>query len=171
MIPDPLCREHSNNDARFPCAIVLPTGNSPSIPPAHLPYGNYGYACEVDIWDVRQRRLRALVDKYGSQSALAKIIGREANYISRLLSRGKNRKMLQETLARDIEKTLDLPALWLDREDGAVAPASTWPFKFPRSQYERLSPRDRDKIEAAILIMMSLCEGSGLDRATKKRAA
>jgi hypothetical protein len=117
--------------------------------------------------------LRQLVKTHGTQSALAKRIGRAADYISRLLTKGKHRKRLEENLAREIEKSLGLPPLWLDQADNAsIEPGpGSWPFSFPRARFDQLSPRDREKIEAAVEIMVSLCEVDRGERTTKRRAA
>lgn len=97
---------------------TLPVGNQKSIPEGHLPFG---IDCEHplmggDKYDVRQAKLRELLTtKFdGSQRALADAIQREASYISRVLSTGKNRKNIAEDLAREIERKLVLPELYLD---------------------------------------------------------
>lgn len=127
------------------------------------------------IEDVRQRRLRDLLQqKYKTKAALAEALGVAPSYISRLLSPEKNRKRLKEDLARKMETAAGLPHLFFDRDDNAaaiVAPPSSWPFSFPKARIEKLAPRDREKIDEAIKIMLSLCEESGLSRAHKKRAA
>lgn len=130
----------------------------------------------MDIWDTRRERLRELIKERfdGNQSALAERLSREANYISRLLTDKKHRKRMTEILARKIEKIVELPEFWLDQahNQAATAPPPAWPFKtFTRAMVERLDPRDRDRIDKAISIMLSLCEGSRPERAVKKRAA
>lgn len=125
------------------------------------------------IADIRQQNLRKLRVSYSTNAALAEVIGVAPDYVSRLLSSGPNRKRLKEDLARKIEKRAGLSPFWLDTDENAsqVVAAPLWPFSFSRANYERLDPRDRDKIDQAIKIMMSLCEGNRLERAVKKRAA
>jgi transcriptional regulator with XRE-family HTH domain len=126
----------------------------------------------VAIEDIRQKRLQDLLrDRYKTRAALAEATGVAPSYMSRLLSRGKNRKRLKEDLARKMEIAAGLPPLSLDRDDNAqAAPPSTWPFSFSRVRFDRLNPAERQKIDQVIVIMISLCEG-GLDRATKRHAA
>lgn len=78
----------------------------------------------MEIFDVRQRRLRELMrrDYSGKQKLLAAAIERDPNYVSRLLSNGKHRKNLAEELAREIETKLKLAPGWLDRETDADDP-------------------------------------------------
>lgn len=69
----------------------------------------------MTIQDTRRRALRALIDSRfgGVQSKFGLAIGRQADYVSRLLS---GRKALGERLAREIEGILILPAGSLDQE-------------------------------------------------------
>jgi transcriptional regulator with XRE-family HTH domain len=127
----------------------------------------------VVIEDIRQQRLQDLLrDRYKTRAALAEATGVAPSYVSRLLSKGKNRKRLKEDLARKMEIAAGLPPLSLDRDDNntQAAAAPSWPFSFARVRFDRLDPRDREKIDQAITIMLSLCEGR-LERATKRRAA
>lgn len=70
----------------------------------------------MNKFDIRRARLRELIRTQfdGKQSRFAEKIGRPQNYISRVLTTGKNRKNLGEELARHIEKTLRLERYWLD---------------------------------------------------------
>ncbi len=124
----------------------------------------------MDIEDIRRDNLRALLRKHGTQAALSEVIDVPPSYISRLLSRGRNRKHLKEDLARKIEKTAGLPHLWLDRSDASPAELPPAPWRF-RARYDKLSPKDQAKIDQAIDIMLSLCESGGQQDASKKRAA
>lgn len=67
----------------------------------------------MDIANIRRQKIRELIDEKfgGNQSAFARQIGRQADYVSRILS---GRRGVGEELARDIERKLNLPALWLD---------------------------------------------------------
>lgn len=124
------------------------------------------------IEDTRRRRLQELLDdRYKTKAALAEATGVAPSYISRLLSSGPNRKKLKENLARKMEIEAGLPPFSLDRDDNLQATPPSWPFSFSRARYDRLDPRDREKIDQAMTIMLSLCEGNRLDRAVKKRAA
>ena len=155
----------------FPWREVLPAGNASSIPLEHLPAGNGPYHGVVKIEDVRQQNLRRLLEQHKTKAALAKTIGVDPSYLSRLLSGGKNRKRLKEDLAREIEKFAGLPPLSLDHGGTQQPdPLPSWPFSFSRARIERLHPKDREKIDQAITIMLSLCEGTESSE-TKKRAA
>ncbi len=74
----------------------------------------------VNIYDIRRRRLKALVDERfrKSRTAFGEVTGLQADYVSRLLS-GKRPneggKNLGESLARDIETKLHLERGWFDR--------------------------------------------------------
>jgi len=127
----------------------------------------------VAIEDTRRRRLQELLaDRYKTKAALAQATGVAPSYISRLLSNGPNRKKLKEDLARKMELEAGLPPFSLDRDDNLQAtPPPSWPFSFSRARFDRLDPRDREKIDQAMTIMLSLCEGNRLERAVKKRAA
>lgn len=169
-----MCPVSSSIREEFPCASILPAGNAKSIPAAHLPFGNDLYHVHVAIEDTRRKRLQELLDgRYKTKAALAQATGVAPSYISRLLSHGPNRKKLKEDLARKMELEAGLLPFSLDRDD-AMAPAAPmppWPFSFSRARFDRLDPRDRDKIDQAMTIMLSLCEGRRLEPATKKRAA
>lgn len=65
----------------------------------------------------RIRNLRALVERYGTQKALAEAIGREPNYISRCL---KGTKSIGDEFADHIENALGLSYGWLDHEEPGV---------------------------------------------------
>ncbi|MCX8018503.1 MAG: hypothetical protein N2690_11480 [Rhodocyclaceae bacterium] len=67
----------------------------------------------MDTQAVRRQRLRQLIDERfaGNQSALARAVDRQPDYISRCL---KGTKGIGEAFARDIEQRLGLPHLWLD---------------------------------------------------------
>lgn len=149
---------------------LLPMGNTTSIPTAHLPFGNGSYAHAMDVYETRRRRLGQLVSEYGNQSELAKRIDRPANYISRMLSRGKNRKRIGEDIARDIEQRLGKPAYWLDQQEGAT-PAKhedAWPFRaVSRVVWETLSPAERRQAEQHLLTIVM---GIEAQRQSKKGA-
>lgn len=70
--------------------------------------------------DRRQARVRELIRERfdGNQTKFAEAVGCEQNYISRVLSNGEHRKNIGEQMARRIEKSLRLPALWLDADGG-----------------------------------------------------
>lgn len=71
-----------------------------------------------EIDNVRQGQLRELLSTRfgGVQRDLAEAIGREPNYVSRMLSNARHRKGIGEDVARDIEKRLGLPRGWMDGE-------------------------------------------------------
>lgn len=73
----------------------------------------------MDIYETRRRNLRALIDaRFGGRIArLADAIDRAPSYVSRCLSEsGDHKKRIGEQFARDIELTVGIPLLTLDRE-------------------------------------------------------
>ena len=64
----------------------------------------------------------------GKQATLAQQIGARADYVSRMLSPGRNTKGIGGDYAREIEQKLGLPPLWLDQPqsagDQALVPAT-----------------------------------------------
>lgn len=103
-------------------------GNALSIPVEHLPGNPAGDTSDVprDVQDKRlERSLELLKERFhGRRVDFAHAIGREPNYVSRMLSRGPNRKRIGEAMAREIERALHLPLHWLDGQpDEAQTPA------------------------------------------------
>lgn len=82
----------------------------------------------MDVYAIRLQRIRELVAQRfeGNKGKFADAIGRKRPYVYRLFSAtSTDRRAVGEVLARDIERRLDLPAGFLDREDaGAAAPAA-----------------------------------------------
>ncbi len=72
------------------------------------------------IHEIRRNRLAELVAEAGSQSAFARIIGREHSYGCRLLSGDRD---LGEKLAREIEFHTGRPEWWLDNYHAENQPA------------------------------------------------
>lgn len=71
------------------------------------------------IKEERRRKLRELRDDrfQGSNTVMAKALGRQPDYISRALRGGKT---IGEAFAREVESSLGLPARWLDGEEVAL---------------------------------------------------
>ena len=76
----------------------------------------------MDTKELRRHRLRVLIDQEfgGSQTALAGRIGRQPDYISRILGGKKN---LGDDLAREIESATGKPRYWLEATDDDAPPA------------------------------------------------
>ena len=93
----------------------VPAGHGTSITTGHLPGQDDPYNPPMTIAQTRQRALRALIERRfgGVQARFGIAIGRQADYVSRLLS---GKKALGEKLAREIEQTLGLSPGELDRE-------------------------------------------------------
>lgn len=125
-------------------------GNTLSIPMGHLPAGINWQSAGVakDTQDVRQQRVRELIEKEfgGSQAAFAKAVDRSDNYISRMLSRGPNRKGIGEDLAREIEKLCNKPRGWLDGEADAVRDAPSTLYGQPITERAAATGREWDKL-------------------------
>jgi transcriptional regulator with XRE-family HTH domain len=125
----------------------------------------------MDLPEARLRRLNQLIDtKFdGKQSKFAIAVEREPNYISRILS---GKKRLGEDLARDIEKRLGLPKLWLDEGSEDPAPTGGWPFKIDIFRFRRLTADQRSHIEQLVELTIEQFErGASLRIRQKKLAA
>ena len=66
-----------------------------------------------DLKEARRQRLRQLRDDRfgGSNTELARALGKQPDYISRAIL---GRKVVGEAFARELETTLSLPARWMD---------------------------------------------------------
>jgi SOS-response transcriptional repressor LexA len=69
----------------------------------------------MNVSEVRRANLRTLVAKYESQKKLAELVGTHPVYISQILS-DKSRAKIGDTLAREIEKKLNLDEFWFDTD-------------------------------------------------------
>lgn len=79
----------------------------------------------MNIDAIRRRRLSALIaERFTTQAALASQIGRQADYLSRVLA---GKKGFGEKLARDIERLCNLESGWLDRTVDGDAPKTLEP--------------------------------------------
>lgn len=90
-------------------------GNTGSIPDAHLRPPPDLYHRDMNIHGTRRRALQALIDRRfgGVQSRFGMAIGRQSDYVSRLVH---GHKLLGERLAREIEVILGLDVGELDRD-------------------------------------------------------
>jgi hypothetical protein len=147
---------------------VLPDSNVLAIPSVHSIDFKASYDERMLIRDIRKRRLQQLVEAFGGQTALAKELGVEQNYISKLLRPGTP---FGEKAATRIEHGARKPDGWLSVESGLDEPRPLeWPFSFNRELWYRLPPEQRQEIENSIYRQIL---GAGLiDHATthaKKR--
>ncbi|KAA0975722.1 helix-turn-helix transcriptional regulator [Pseudomonas sp. ANT_H12B] len=103
----------------------------------------------------------------GKQSKLADAIGKNANYISRLLSTtmaAENRKNIGEDVARDIELKLGLRRHSLDYvnlELPAQIPESNAQYLGPIDVWDDDTPLDDDEVYVPFLKEVELSAGSG----------
>jgi hypothetical protein len=124
----------------------------------------------MSVSDIRRRRLKLLIEQFGSQKALADACGFESdNYLSQLL---KPKKSFGERAARRIEAGARKPEKWLD-DPGEVdsTPPATWPFGFDRTLWDRLPPPKKRELENAF---QQLVLGASVQEAAappKKRPA
>lgn len=142
---------------------ILPEGHNLSIPSEHLPCGNSRYADEMDVQDIRKKRLRQLVQEYGTQTALAEKIGCEQNYISRALRNGKGAKGIGEDFAARAERATGKPEGWMSRLE---KPTADWPFEFDRRHWDNLPADKRQDLERAFMHMVL---GAEVDASLKGR--
>lgn len=77
------------------------------------------YHAEMDINEMRRRKLRQLIQQHGSQRLLASASGMDPSHISQIMTSKRN---MGEKLAREVEKSLRLTPGWFD--DGADSQAN-----------------------------------------------
>jgi hypothetical protein len=132
---------------------TLPYGKESAIPFGPLPFRPDSYDDSVSLQDVRRRRLRLLINQYGSQKHLAIACGYDSdNYISQLLS---GKKSFGEKAARRIEESTKKPKGWLDSdEDMDSSPPPIWPFGFDRTLWDRLPASRQRALEDTFLTMI-----------------
>ena len=70
----------------------------------------------MDIYEIRRKNLRKIVEQMNSQSELAEKIGAETSYISRVIGRNPS-KNIGSRMARNIEVALSLTSGFLDKEE------------------------------------------------------
>lgn len=71
----------------------------------------------MDITEIRRNNLQAYrLEKFKTQRAFADHIGKSAAQVNKWFLNTKNRQSIGEKLARDLEKKLNLPFRWLDKE-------------------------------------------------------
>lgn len=97
----------------------------------------------MTISDVRRQNLQLLIEKHGSQAALARATKKPAAFIAQLRSGIRN---LGEAASRDIEKSLGLSRGWFDEPRNVQGPPST----FPEADWNQLSPDARRLVLAIV---------------------
>ena len=133
----------------------------------------------MDVYDTRQARLRELMRKQydGKQSALAKAIERPDNYVSRMMSPGKNRKRIGEDLAREIETRLRLPRGYLDGPGSSAIAETATLYGMPISEEAVRLGREWEKLQqplraqVATMIESLVASQVRASRATTKQKA
>jgi len=139
---------------------VLRNGNKSAIPFVHLLGGNGPYDEEMDIQKTRRERLRLLVKEFRTQTALAKQVDVEQNYISRLL-KGSH---FGEKTARKIEAMTNKPQGWLDGEMTDQEPSMPeWLSSVDPILWSRLEPHQKREIDEAVA---KLVLGASVQKAT-----
>lgn len=110
------------------------------------------------IYVLRRERLELLIKSAGSQRALAERVEKDPNYISRAVSKGRNRKLIGEEFARELEFAFDKPLGWMDGLVEAAPTASKpetpvpWPIPIKPKEWAQLSPGKRKDIQAAVAL-------------------
>jgi len=74
----------------------------------------------MDIYETRRKNLHRLIEQYGGPTALSKKLAHGGTSYMSQLSTG--RRTIGEKVARQIERQLRLPALWLDGREGSAPP-------------------------------------------------
>lgn len=139
---------------------ILPIGHTSSIPTGHLPAGYAPYPDDMDVQEIRRKRLRQLVSEYGTQTALADKVGIEQNYISRAL---KGTKRIGEDFAAKLETATEKPSGWMSRIE---KPGADWPFEFDRRHWDNLPAEERAQLE---LSFMRMVLGAEADLARRRK--
>lgn len=142
---------------------ILPIGHTRSIPPGHLPAGYAPYADDMDVQEIRRKRLRQLVDEYGTQTALANKVGIEQNYISRALAGAKR---IGEDFAAKLETATDKPTGWMSRLEKT---GTDWPFEWDRSHWDNLPAEERAELEKSFMRMVLGAEADLARRVTHRK--
>ncbi len=104
-----------------------------------------------EIYTTRVERLRGIIrDEFGGkQASIAAQLGRQPDYISRLLS---GRTKLAENLAREFEELLKKPPFWLD----GLADAGAWPLPgIDPADFARIPPEDREEVIGLIRLKIA----------------
>lgn len=144
---------------------TLPEGKLKAIPAAHLLIGKMRYSADMSakdaqesklqqrMYELRRRRLRALIEDHGSMTEFATAVGDSLSYLSRLVQvSAKGRKNLGEPKARRYEVKLGLDVGWFDKDENgkAIAVPATeptyWPFPFTRKRWEHLPAAEKRRI-------------------------
>lgn len=128
----------------------------------------------MDIYETRRQNLRDLVSSRfnGRIAGLAEAVGKAPSYMSRCLSdKPEHRKRIGEQMARDIESTLNLGPLWLDKpvddhgaareSDRRPAEDRTHPELREISIWDHSSPILDDEVCVPFLQEVELSAGSG----------
>jgi hypothetical protein len=128
----------------------------------------------MDKYERRRQRVLELIKLRfeGRQARFAEAIGRDANYVSRMLYMpGKaGKKRIAEDMRDTIERACHLTPGWLDMDPGtpvildgamvaaeptAAYAAASWPFlKITRPQWESLSQSERSVVESVGLALL-----------------
>ena len=110
----------------------------------------------MGIHEVRRRQLQKLVDKFGSQTAVAELAGRQQDYLSRILS-GKPAKEggrnMGEKIARAMEGKIGLPHMYFDDPDAEPDGRAGGSLQ---EQLNALPPQQRREIEARFKEILEL---------------
>ncbi|MBA3774654.1 MAG: helix-turn-helix transcriptional regulator [Ramlibacter sp.] len=111
--------------------------------------------------DGRAQKLKGLIasPKFdGKQAELARKAGISPSQLNQWLTGYRN---IGEKAARSLEESLDLPAGWLDMEEGQAA----WPLpKVPMARYLALSDEDKRYIQALLEQAIEHCEQHSEER-------
>lgn len=103
-----------------------------------------------DIYAIRLERFRrVMIDQFGGkQAAIAKAVGKPANYVSRVLGGSKK---LGEDMVREFEETLGKPPYWFDGFDLS----SNWPFSAPFDDYSSLGPEKARELDVMVTAFLA----------------
>lgn len=120
------------------------------------------------IDDIRHERLLELIREAGSVQALADRLGKSHSQISQLKTRARynaagGRKSVGTTLAREIERTMELPEGWMDTDPQAQVCNHSAPAECREQPEARpASPVNQSVWRGAAMQLLQECKARGL---------
>lgn len=159
----------------FSMRQCLPMGTSLSIPLGHLPVRRLSDNRHMDKYELRRQRLRQLIDDQcgGIAAELAKRIGRDPSYVSRMLyPDGKaGKKRIGDDMVELIETSLGVPrgtldgytnpaAMGIDFDLAARSKHSAYQLE-GMADWDDSTPLDSDDVEIPLFKEVELAAGDG----------
>lgn len=110
----------------------------------------------MDKYERRRLRLLRLRDEQcgGSGAALARRIGRDQSYVTRMLypETKKGKKRIADDMMEIVEEAFDLPRGWMDMDDAVSEPGDL------PSNVTRMADQEDQRIAAVVALMLATDE-------------